>query len=81
VKTFVLYRKSPPEGHLKGGYANAPKEIQLEGALFTDGTVVVRWMTLYRSTSTWANWDTFYQVHGHPEYDSEIVWNPPLDRS
>ena len=74
MRTFVLYRRNPPAGHLQGGYANKPDEIQLEGVQFSDGTVAIRWMTELRSVSVWENFETFDRVHGHPEYDSELVW-------
>lgn len=74
MKRFILYRHNPPESYISGRYANAPDEVQLEGVQFTDGTVVVRWRTELRSHSIWPDFETFDRVHGHPEYDSELVW-------
>lgn len=77
ARRFVLYRRQPPQGHLDGGYANAPDQVQLEGIEFSDGTVCVRWMTDLRSHSIWPDFATFDKVHGHPEYDSELRWLDP----
>ena len=74
MKRFTIYRRQPPQGHLDGGYANAPDEVQLEGCVFTDGTTVVRWRTEYRSTSVWDSFETFDKVHGHPEYETSVEW-------
>jgi hypothetical protein len=69
---FEGYRPSPPADYRAKGIAAAPDEIQYEGVIFSDGTVVLRWATEYRSHSVWASFGDFYQVHGHPEYDSRI---------
>lgn len=74
MRRFTLYRRKPPETHLAGGYANTGDQPQLEGIEFSDGTVAIRWVTELRSTSIWADFATFDKVHGHPEYDSELVW-------
>ena len=54
------------------GITNSGREADYEGCVFSDGTVVIRWLTEYRSHSVWACWDDFYQVHGHPEYGTSI---------
>ena len=46
----------------------------LQGVVFADGTVAIRWLTPLRSTSVWPDFDTFDKVHGHPEYESELRW-------
>ncbi len=73
-RRFRLYRQKPPEEYRSGGYANAPDEVQLEGAVFSDGTVAVRWLTPLRSHSLWPDFATFEAVHGHPEYESRTEW-------
>lgn len=74
MKRFTVYRPNPPEEYKENGHANNPDEIQCEGVLFDDGTVAVRWLTKYRSFSNWENWESFVQVHGHPEYGTIIKW-------
>lgn len=71
---FIGYRPNPPEEYLKQGAANKADEAQYEGVIFSDGTVAVRWLTKYGSHSIWPDWDTFYQIHGHPEYGTLIEW-------
>jgi hypothetical protein len=54
--------------------ANHPDEVQFEGVMFTDGTVAVRWRTAINSTSVWKSMKDLMAIHGHPEYQSELVW-------
>lgn len=75
IRTFTGYRPNPPEEYKEKGITNSGKDKDYEGVIFSDGTVVIRWCTQYRSHSVWANWDDFYQVHGHPEYGTEIIYN------
>jgi len=77
MRRFVLYRRNPPKTYRQGGYANPPAKPQLEGVVFTDGTTVIRWLTRHKSTSVWRTFAVFEAVHGHPEYDSELVWFDP----
>ena len=74
IRRFICYRVSPPEGYIEGGYANPPREPQFEGVVFSDGTVVLRWLTEHRSHSVWASFEEMMAVHGHPEYGSRIEW-------
>ena len=57
---------------MKDGYANPAHEPQLEGVVFSDGTVCVRWLTSKRSHSIWASYEDFDAIHGHPEYSSVV---------
>jgi len=74
IKVFRGFRPQPPPEYYQQGAANPPDEPQYEGIVFSDGTVCVRWLTQYRSHSIWSDWDTFYQIHGHPEYGTRIDW-------
>jgi hypothetical protein len=74
MKRFIGYRPNPPQEYYEQGAANNPEESQYEGVVFEDGTVVVRWLTKFRSHSIWQDYDTFYQIHGHPEYGTIIKW-------
>lgn len=74
MRRFIGYRPTPPSDYQERGVAAPPDEPQYEGVVFTDGTVVLRWRTAYRSTSAWASFEDFYQVHGHPEYGTRIDW-------
>lgn len=73
--TFVGYRPAPPAEYYAQGAANPPDEPQYEGCLFTDGSVVIRWLTAYRSHSVWTSYVDFYRIHGHPEYGTRIDWH------
>lgn len=74
MELFRTFRPNPPEGYVEGGYANAPNEVQLQGVVFDDGTVCVRWLTEHRSHSIWTSFDEFMAVHGHPEYGTIVQW-------
>lgn len=75
-RLFRLYRVNPPAEYREGGYANAPDDPQLEGVIFSDGSVAIRWLTPLRSMSYWRDFETFEAVHGHPEYESRIDFGP-----
>ncbi len=74
MKTFTGYRPNPPAEYEEKGITNGGKVADYEGVVFSDGTVVIRWLTQFRSHSVWPDWDTFYRVHGHPEYGTLIKW-------
>ena len=73
-RTFSGLRPAPPQEYRDKGITNAGESCDYEGVIFSDGTVVIRWLTQYRSHSVWACWQDFYQVHGHPEYGTRITF-------
>lgn len=74
ARRFVGYRPNPPAEYLAAGTAAPADAVQYEGVVFTDGTVVLRWCTAFRSWSVWGSFTDFYRVHGHPEYGTRIVF-------
>jgi hypothetical protein len=74
MRRFRVYRPSPPEGYLEDGLARPADEVQIEGIVFSDGHCVVRWMTGNHSTAVWPSYDDFEAIHGHPEYETVVVW-------
>lgn len=78
ARLFAGYRPNPPDEYLFKGITNAGASADYEGVIFTDGTVVIRWQTQFRSHSVWASWEDFYRVHGHPEYGTEIIFRDGL---
>lgn len=75
MRLFTGYRPEVPEHYIEGGYGNAPNAPQFQGVEFDDGTVVVRWLTRFRSTSVWPDFAEFEAVHGHADYDTRIEWH------
>lgn len=71
-RAFTGFRPVPPEEYKDKGITNAGMSADYEGVVFSDGTVVLRWLTEYRSHSVWATYADFFQVHGHPEYGTVI---------
>ncbi len=75
MKTFTMYRKGDLAVTHDDNQRNAPDEPQFEGVVFSDGKVVVRWLTKCRSVSVWDSLEDMLAIHGHPEYGSVLVWN------
>lgn len=72
---FVGYRPQAAElGKHSTSTLNPPEAAQYQGVIFADGTVAMRWLTERRSTSTWDSFDDMFEVHGHPEYGTQIRW-------
>jgi len=73
---FTVYR---PRLNVRGShdaYQSNPDDMpQFEGVVFTDGSVVVRWLTPSKSTSVWDNMDILLRVHGHPEYGTVLQFH------
>jgi hypothetical protein len=79
MRTFTCYRPSPPPEYYKTGAANAPDQPQFQGVIFDDGTVVLRWMTDFKSHSVWQDWTSMHMIHGHPEYGTYFHFDDELD--
>lgn len=71
-RSFAGYRPNPPEEYRDKGITNAGRAQDYEGVIFSDGSVVLRWTTQFRSWSIWTSWAEMFQVHGHPEYGTVI---------
>jgi hypothetical protein len=71
---FQGFRPLPPAEYVAKDLTQSGESPDYEGIVFTDGTVVCRWTGKYRSHSVWRNFEDFYEVHGHPEYGTRIVW-------
>ena len=54
---------------------NADDEPQYEGVIWSDGTVTLRWRTAAKSTSVFNSLRDMLNIHGHPEYGTDIVWH------
>ncbi len=74
MRRFRVYRPQVPQEHLDAGRAVEPGQIQVEGVEFSNGTVVVQWQTPGSLPASWASFDAFYRIHGHPEYGTVIEW-------
>lgn len=67
IRTFSFQRDTDVSGVSGTGKV-------LEGVEFTDGTVVVRWLSKYASTAVYNNMKQFEDIHGH-EGKSHIIWD------
>lgn len=67
MRTFVLQRDVDVTGISgTGGVA--------EGVQFTDGTVVIRWRSIYPSTVLWPDIDAALAIHGH-DGKTQVIWS------
>ena len=57
-RTFVLHRDEDVSGVSGTG-------VVAEGAVFSDGTVVVRWLGKQASTTVWSSIDSMIAINGH----------------
>lgn len=72
MRTFVLQRDEDVTGVSGTG-------IVAEGAEFTDGTVVVRWIVGdHHSTALWPDIQAVEEIHGH-DGRTRIVWTGYVD--
>ena len=74
TRVFRGYRPQPPTEYEEKGITNSGSAPDYEGVIWSDGTVSIRWLTQYRSFSNWDSWESFFQVHGHPEYGTSIIF-------
>lgn len=79
MKTFTVYRtkaKALKTDFEQDNY-NEGDMPQFEGVEFTDGHVVIRWLTPNKSSSFWENMETLKKVHiyAHPDYGTKVEWS------
>jgi hypothetical protein len=76
MKRFTAYRRNLSAQNTHTHFQrNADDQPQFEGVIWSDGSVTLRWLTACRSTSVWANLEDMLNIHGHPEYGTEIQWH------
>ena len=76
MKRFTAYRRNISQRDTHNEFQkNADNEPQFEGVIWTDGSVTLRWLTACRSTSIWNSLEDCLNIHGHPEYGTDIIWH------
>lgn len=76
IRRFTAYRRNISQRETHNELQKNPDdEPQYEGVIFTDGSVALRWRTAIHCTSVWSSLQDALNIHGHPEYGSEIVWH------
>ncbi len=76
IRRFTAYRRNISIRTTHNSLQkNADSEPQFEGVIWSDGTVTLRWLTACKSHSVWNNIADCLNIHGHPEYGTEIVWH------
>jgi hypothetical protein len=74
---FTAYRRNLASRgtHVPGVQANPDDQPQYEGVVFSSGKCVIHWLTASKSVSIFDSLEQMLQIHGHPEYGTEIVWH------
>ena len=76
IQRFTAYRRNISDRDTHNHFQKNPDdEPQFEGVIWTDGSVSLRWLTACRSTSVWASLEDALNIHGHPEYGTDIDWH------
>ncbi len=76
MNRFTVYRPTiPVDTYNDFRKDNAPDEAQFEGVVFTDGTCVLRWLTVGHSTSVFDSFESMLNIHGHPEYGTRFEFH------
>jgi hypothetical protein len=70
-----MYRRNVPKETHNELQANPSDQPQFEGVIFSDGRCAIRWLTAKGSTAVWDCFEDMMAIHGHPEYDSVLVWH------
>ena len=81
MKAFRVYRDTPPKSYEATGLSNLSSDPDFEGVIFSDGSVAVRWRTLYASHVIWPDWRTLYMVHiePHQNYGTRVEFSEISD--
>jgi len=76
MQRFTAYRLNISQRGTHNEFQrNADNEPQFEGVIFSDGKVVIHWMTPGGSVAVWNSIEDCLNVHGHPEYGTVILWH------
>lgn len=76
TQRFTAYRRQMSERDTHNELQkNADDQPQYEGVIWSDGTCTLRWLTAAKSTSMFDSFQAMINVHGHPEYGTEIVFH------
>lgn len=79
MKTFTVYRTKAKElkDDLEKDNYNDSDMPQFEGVQFSDGRVVIRWLTPNKSSSFWDSMEMLKKVHiyAHPDYGTRVEWS------
>ena len=76
MQRFTAYRRAISQRETHNSLQKNPdSDPQFEGVIWSDGTVTLRWLTACRSTAVWDSIADCLNIHGHPEYGTEIEWH------
>lgn len=76
ITRFTAYRTNLSSRRSHNHFqANPDDEPQFEGVIWSDGTCTLRWLTACTSTSVWNSFEDMINIHGHPEYGTNIMFH------
>lgn len=74
---FEVYRRRTNLVREQRGISAPADRPQFEGTVQTNGVTVITWLTKATSTCIFRSFGEMIGVHGHPEYETEVVWLDP----
>jgi hypothetical protein len=76
ITRFTAYRRQISQrGTHTEAQRNPDDQPQYEGVVFSDGSCVIKWLTSTKSVSVFSSLADMLQIHGHPEYGTDIEWH------
>ena len=78
IQRFTVYRDAENDiaAKLHNKITMNPSDKpQYEGVIFSDGAVTLRWLTEIGGSEVFNSIEDALKVHGHPEYETEIIWH------
>jgi hypothetical protein len=76
IRRFTAFRRNLSErGSHTEAQRNADDQPQYEGVVFSSGRCVIQWLTSAKSIAIFDTLEQMLQIHGHPEYGTEILWH------
>lgn len=76
MKRFTAYRRNLATRGTHTELQRNPDDMpQFEGVVWSDGSCTIRWLTACKSTAVWNSLEDMLNVHGHPEYGTDIIWH------
>lgn len=74
MRTFEGYRPIPPQEYVEKGLTNSGTKPDYIGVIMPDGQIIIQWQTSYSSITIYPSWDAFWNITGHPNYGTKIVF-------
>ena len=76
ILRFTAFRRNLEERGTHSDAQRNPNDMpQYEGVVMTTGRCIIQWLTASKSVGIFDSLQDMLQIHGHPEYGTDIVWH------